>query len=133
MNNHASRDYICPICLGIKKIENEKTRIRPQDLIYSTENVSVFINSFFIIGNEGHVIVVPNKHFENIYDILSDYLQEIIQVSRKMAKVLKRAYNADGITIQQNNEPTGGQHAFHFHLHVFPRFTNDDFYNQINN
>jgi histidine triad (HIT) family protein len=43
---------------------------------------------------------------------------------------MKEAYQCDGITTRQNNEPAGDQHAFHFHFHLFPRYT-DDGYNAV--
>jgi histidine triad (HIT) family protein len=87
----------------------------------------VFINSFFIDGNEGHLIIVTNKHFEHLYDLEPEYAHRIMDVSKKMALALKEAYGCDGVTIRQNNEPASGQHAFHYHMHVFPRYDGDSF------
>ncbi len=127
MYNHAPKEYKCPICLGIQGIEDDNTMIKQTDLVYKDDLTSVFINSFFIEGNEGHLIVVPNKHFENLYDLEPDYAHAIIDTAQKMAILLKKAYKCDGITLRQNNEPAGEQHAFHFHLHVFPRYQRDKF------
>jgi histidine triad (HIT) family protein len=129
MFNHASKDYICPICLGIKGIENENTLLKQADLIYKDDLVSAFINSFWVGKNEGHVIIVPNEHFENIYDLPDEIGSRIFSVTKRIALALKATYNCDGITIRQNNEPTSEQHAFHYHLHVFPRYE-DDYFNQ---
>ena len=125
--SNAPENYTCPICLGINKTEDEKTLIRPTDIVYSDETVTVFINSYFMGKNAGHVIVVPNVHYENIFDLPNDVGQHIFNISQKMAIVIKKAYKTDGITIKQNNEPAGDQHAFHYHLHVFPRYENDNF------
>ncbi|MFZ2206670.1 MAG: HIT domain-containing protein [Microgenomates group bacterium] len=133
MYNHSSKEYICPICLGVKGIENENTLLRKTDLISKDDSVSVFMNSFFIKGNEGHIIIVPNIHLEHLYDLPTDVGHDIIDCAKKYAIILKQAYKCDGITIQQNNEPAGGQHAFHYHLHIFPRYINDSFYQNIKN
>lgn len=125
MYNHAPKNYHCPICLGIEGVENEHTMLMKEDLIFRDELTSVYLNSFFINGNEGHVIVVPNKHFENIYDMEPEHAHAIADTAQKMSIVMKKAYCCDGITLRQNNEPAGGQHAFHFHLHVFPRYEGD--------
>lgn len=127
MYNHAPPNYVCPICLGVEGIENGQTLLRKEDLIFRNELVSVFINSFFIRGNEGHVIIVPNAHIENIYDLTSECATAIMDAAKKMAVVIKEAYQCDGITLRQNNEPAGDQHAFHFHMHVIPRYENDRF------
>lgn len=127
MFNHAPQDYKCPICLGVKGVENDDTMLRQADLVYKDNFVSVFMNAFFIDGNEGHLIVVPNKHFENLYELDSEYGHKIMETSQKMAIAVKKAYGCDGITIRQNNEPASGQHAFHYHMHIFPRYDNDKF------
>jgi histidine triad (HIT) family protein len=127
MYNHAPKEYICPICIGIQGVENADTMLKQADLVYKDDLTSVFMNSFFIDGNEGHLIVVPNKHFENLYDLESEYAHTIMDTVQKMAVVVRTAYNCDGITLRQNNEPAGDQHAFHFHLHIFPRYEGDKF------
>jgi len=101
--------------------------LQKDDLICREDLVSVYINSFWIKTAEGHVIVVPNKHFENLYEIESKYLHRIMDVAQKIAIAMKEAYKCDGTTIRQNNEPPSMQHAFHYHLHIFPRYEDDKF------
>ena len=125
------KNYICPICLGNQGVENENTLLKQVDLVFRDDLVSVWINSFWIKGNEGHVIIVPNKHVENIYSIPNEVGHRIFEVSILMSKVMKKIYGCDGITLRQNNEPAGDQHAFHYHLHVFPRYENDNFNQEI--
>ncbi len=127
--SNAPADYDCPICLGVTRTESDKTLMRATDIVYSDELVTVFINSFFMGKNAGHVIVVPNEHYENMYDLPEPVGHHIFDVAKKCSRAIKTVYNADGITIQQNNEPAGDQHAFHYHLHVFPRYENDGFNN----
>lgn len=126
MYSHASSDYQCPICLGLQGIENDVTLIKQSDFIYKSKNISALINSFYIKNNKGHVIVVSNNHFENIFDIPNDVIKEIMETVKKISLAMKKAYNCTGITLLQNNEPDGGQHAFHFHLHIFPRYKDDN-------
>jgi histidine triad (HIT) family protein len=127
MYHHAAKGYKCPICLGVRGTENEDTLLKQADLVYKDELVSVFIDSFWIKTVEGHVIVVPNKHYENIYEMPLETGHKIFEVTQKMAIAMKKAYSCDGVTIRQNNEPAGDQHAFHYHQHIFPRYTGDKF------
>ncbi len=133
MHNHASSDYICPICLGVSGVESEGTLLRLTDIVYIDEFVTAFINSFWIKNNPGHVIVVPNDHYENLYDLPADLGSHIFAVAKKIAIAMKEAYGCDGITTLQNNEPAGGQHAFHYHLHIFPRYENDALHENMSN
>ena len=123
--NHAPTEYVCPICLGVNGVDSDKTLLRLEDIVYIDEFVTAFINSFWITGNEGHVIVVPNEHYENIYDLPENLGAHIFRVAKKISIAMKKAYNCDGITTLQNNEPAGNQHAFHYHFHVFPRYEGD--------
>jgi len=127
MQSHAPDGYMCPICLGIQGIENEHTLLKQEDLVFREDLVSVWINSFWVGKNEGHLIVVPNQHFESLYGIPIEVGHRIFEVSQMMSIALKEAYRCDGVTLRQNNEPAGDQHAFHYHLHIFPRYINDDF------
>ena len=127
MKSHAPTDYKCPICLGVCGIDNEDTLLKQADLVYKDDLVSAFVNSFWIPTCEGHVIIVPNEHYENIYDLPDKVGERVFVVARKIAFAMKKAYTCDGITTMQKNEPAGGQHAFHFHFHIYPRYDGDSF------
>lgn len=125
MHNHAPENYICPICVAIEGFEDERTLIRQTDIVYQDDIATAFIGSFFIGNNPGHPMVVPNKHFENIFDLPESDFQHIAAITKKVALALKNSYNCDGVMLRQNNEPASAQHAFHFHLHIIPRYDND--------
>ena len=125
MYNNAPEGYKCPICLGVQGVETEDTLIRQSDIIYKDDLVTAFIGSFFIDSNPGYPIIVPNKHFENIYELPANYSHRIADVARYFTIALKEVRKCDGITILQNNEPASNQHAFHYHMHVYPRFKDD--------
>ncbi len=127
MYNHSPENYQCPICLGVNGVESEATLLKQSDLVYKDDLVSVFINSFWIDTAKGHVIVVPNEHYENIFDIPMGVAHRIAEVAQKMSLAIKETYLCDGITLRQNNEPAGNQHAFHYHLHIYPRYNNDSY------
>jgi histidine triad (HIT) family protein len=127
MSTSALKNYICPICLGNTGVENENTMLKQADLVFRDELTSVWINSLWLKGNEGHVIIVPNTHYENIYDLPADIGHRIFDVAKKIALAIKKAYECNGITLRQNNEAAGDQHALHYHLHIFPRYTGDSF------
>lgn len=131
MKRNTTDDYICPICLGIQGIENDKTLLKQSDLVFSDELVSVWISSFWVGRNTGHVIVVPNKHFENLYDLPDFIGHRIFEVSKKISVAIKKVYQCDGVTLRQNNEPAGDQHALHYHLHIFPRYRGDTFNQEL--
>ena len=131
MYNHAPENYACPICLAIQGVEDERTWIVQNDIFYRDDLVVGFISSKSIKGNEGHPLIVPIEHAENLYDLPDAAGARIMEVAKKTAIALKEIRRCDGITLAQNNEPAGGQHGFHFHLHVVPRFTGDHFQEEL--
>jgi histidine triad (HIT) family protein len=72
---------------------------------------------------DGHVLVLPKLAARNILDADPAVLGELITRVQKIARAVKEALAADGITILQYNEPAGGQTVFHLHFHVVPRWT----------
>ena len=69
----------------------------------------------------GHTLVIPKAPARNILDISPDDLAHVIKVAQTIARAAVTAFAADGITLQQFNEPAGGQVVFHLHFHVIPR------------
>jgi histidine triad (HIT) family protein len=69
----------------------------------------------------GHTLVLPKAPARNILDVSPDDLAHVVKVAQKIAKAGIKAFDADGVTIQQFNEAAGGQVVFHLHVHVIPR------------
>ncbi|MFZ0425444.1 MAG: HIT family protein [Xanthobacteraceae bacterium] len=69
----------------------------------------------------GHTLVIPKAPARSIIDIAPDDLAHVIATTQKIARAAMTVFGADGITIQQFNEPAGGQVVFHLHFHVVPR------------
>jgi diadenosine tetraphosphate (Ap4A) HIT family hydrolase/sugar/nucleoside kinase (ribokinase family) len=128
MYNHAPGDYACPFCLLIAGITNEQVHSVQSDLIYHDETVTALIGSHQWPNNPGNVIVVPNEHFENIYDLPVRFAADIHLLARRIALAMKAVYGCDGVSTRQHNEPAGNQDVWHYHLHVTPRYKGDQFY-----
>jgi len=65
--------------------------------------------------------VIPKAPARNILDVTPDDYAHVARAAKKIAIAAMKAFNADGITVQQFNEPAGGQVVFHLHMHVMPR------------
>ena len=70
---------------------------------------------------DGHCLVIPKAASRNMLDIAPDDLNAVMATVQKVARAAIKAFDADGITIQQFNESAGGQVVFHTHVHVVPR------------
>ena len=69
----------------------------------------------------GHTLVIPKSPARNLLDIAPDDLAYLIKTTQMIARATVAVFAADGLTIQQFNEPAGGQVVFHLHFHVIPR------------
>jgi histidine triad (HIT) family protein len=70
----------------------------------------------------GHTLVVPKAASRNILDADPATFGPLMAAVQKVARAVRAAFDADGITILQYNEAAGGQSVFHLHFHVIPRF-----------
>lgn len=70
----------------------------------------------------GHTLVVPKAASRNLLDADPEVLARILPLVQKIAIAAEKAFNADGISVWQFNEPAGGQTVFHLHYHVIPRY-----------
>lgn len=95
----------------------------PARIVYENEKVIAFLDVNPI--SKGHLLIIPKKHFENIFDIEEDYLKGIITSAKELAKKLKKNLNADGINMLHASGKSAQQSVFHFHIHLVPRYNRD--------
>jgi histidine triad (HIT) family protein len=129
MYSHVPDDYRCPVCRGLQGGDGSAELISDGDIVGRNELVAAAVCTHFLPGNPGHVIVFPVRHCENLYAMPQRELHACMDMVQAVALAMKRHYAAAGITLRQNNEPAGSQTAFHFHLHVIPRYEGDGYDN----
>lgn len=76
--------------------------------------------------SNGHTLVVPKKHAENIFDIEEEYLERIFLISKKIAQKMKTSLGIDGVNLYHASGVHAEQTVFHFHLHIIPRKQDDN-------
>lgn len=123
---HAPEGYDCPFCrlLG----DNTDPLNDQADIVFQDALVSAFISPKWWPNNHGHVIVIPNGHYENIFDLPPECALAIFEASRQIARAMLETYGCQGISTRQHNGPAGNQDVWHYHLHVFPRYPGDQLY-----
>ncbi|WP_046863763.1 HIT family protein [Microvirga massiliensis] len=92
----------------------------PCHKIYETDAILAFMD--IMPRANGHCLVLPKAPSRNIFDVQPEDLAEVSKAVQIIAKAARKAFDADGITVQQFNEEAGGQVVFHLHVHVIPRF-----------
>ena len=92
----------------------------PSQRVYEDHAVVAFMD--VMPQGTGHTLVVPKAPSRNLLDADPAKLGHLMAVVQKVANAAKEAFEADGVTIMQFNEPAAGQTVYHLHVHVLPRF-----------
>ena len=91
----------------------------PAHKVYEDDRAFAFLD--IMPRATGHTLVIPKAPARNILDVTPDDFAYVMTVTQKIAKAVVQVFAADGVTVQQFNEPAGGQVVFHLHVHVIPR------------
>ena len=97
-------------------------------MVWADTETTAWTNPRWWEGNPGNVLVVPNRHVENIFDLDNELAAAIHSTARRIAAAMTEAYPCEGVTTRQNNGPGADQEVWHYHLHVFPRHRGDGLY-----
>lgn len=92
----------------------------PSHKVYEDDDAVCFMDA--MPQSPGHCLVVPKTPSRNLLDAAPATLSKLMPLVQRIARAAQKAFDADGITIQQFNEAAGGQTVYHLHIHVIPRF-----------
>lgn len=106
----------CVFC-GILRGEISSAKIVESDKVLCFLDVKPFV--------DGHSLIIPKDHYEDIFEVPHDVLSEIASYVKKISVSVKKAFKCDGVKILQNNGRAAGQVVFHLHFHVIPKFEGD--------
>ncbi|WP_105618571.1 HIT family protein [Vallitalea okinawensis] len=95
----------------------------PSKTIYEDNQFKVFLDIF--PGSKGHTLIIPKQHVANIFELDEETAGELFKIATKVAKGMKKVLGFEGMNIVQNNGEIAGQTIFHFHLHLIPRYKDD--------
>jgi histidine triad (HIT) family protein len=90
----------------------------PASVVYEDDQVIAFLSNHPV--NEGHTLVLPKKHYENLYEISEDEASYLFRVVKRVTHAVRDATSAEGIRVVQNNGSAAGQVIFHLHIHIIP-------------
>lgn len=102
------------------RINNEDI---PSTTIYENEEFRVMLDRF--PATKGHILIIPKEHIEDIYDLDPESAGRLFSLTTMFASIIKRAFGNEGLNILQNNGKVAGQTVFHYHLHMIPRYADD--------
>ncbi|MDO4965082.1 MAG: HIT family protein [Lachnospiraceae bacterium] len=96
----------------------------PTNTVYEDDDFRVIMD--MSPATKGHSLILPKEHFSNIYEIDDEIAGKAFKLAKKMAILMTDKLSCDGFNIVQNNGETAGQTVFHFHMHLIPRYKDDN-------
>ncbi|MEM8731535.1 MAG: HIT family protein [Pseudomonadota bacterium] len=96
----------------------------PAFRVYEDTETLVFLDIMPRV--DGHMLVIPKTPCRNMLDASEGQMAACLSTTQRVSRaLLGDPYGADGITLQQFNEPAGGQEVYHLHFHILPRRAGD--------
>lgn len=96
----------------------------PSVTLYEDEDFRVVMD--IQPASKGHALILPKEHYANLYELSDELASKVLVLAKKMVTALTEILGCDGYNIVQNNGTVAGQTVFHFHMHLIPRYEDDN-------
>ena len=96
----------------------------PSVTLYEDEDFRVIMD--IQPASKGHALILPKDHYANLYELSDELASKVLVLAKKMVTALTDILGCDGYNIVQNNGTVAGQTVFHFHMHLIPRYEEDN-------
>lgn len=97
----------------------------PSRKVYEDENVFAILDTSQV--TPGHTLLIPKEHVRNIFDYDEELASKVFATVPKVSRALKKFDPAvEGLNVLVNNEEVASQTVFHSHIHLLPRYTEED-------
>lgn len=96
----------------------------PSAKVYEDDYVYAFLDISQV--TKGHTLVIPKTHTKNIYETPPEIASSLFSRIPTIANAIKKAYQPIGMNLLNNNEKPADQSVFHLHIHIIPRYGDND-------
>lgn len=96
----------------------------PSATIYEDDDFRVILD--IEPASKGHALILPKDHYANLYELPEELASKALIVAKKVITKMTEIVGCDGYNVLQNNGEAAGQTVFHFHMHLIPRYKEDD-------
>ena len=96
----------------------------PSATIYEDNDFRVILD--IEPASKGHALILPKEHYANLYEISDELAAKALIVAKKVITKMTGILGCDGYNVVQNNGEAAGQTVFHFHIHLIPRYKDDN-------
>ena len=96
----------------------------PSATIYEDDDFRVILD--IEPASKGHALILPKENYANLYELSDEVATKALLVAKKVISKMTDILGCDGYNVVQNNGVAAGQTVFHFHIHLIPRYKDDD-------
>lgn len=96
----------------------------PSKTLYEDEEFRVILD--LRPATKGHALILPKSHYKNLYELPEETAANVMKLAKKMATTMTQKLECHGFNLVQNNNEVAGQTVFHFHMHLIPRYEDDN-------
>ena len=96
----------------------------PSATVYEDDDFRVILD--IEPASKGHALILPKEHYANLYELPDELASKVLVLAKKVITKLTDIFGCDGYNVLQNNGEVAGQTVFHFHMHLIPRYKEDD-------
>ena len=96
----------------------------PASKVYEDDHFLAFLDISQV--TPGHTLVIPKKHARNLLEMTPDETAALFNIVSRVTKKVESATQPQGMNIISNMEEIAGQSVFHTHVHILPRYSQED-------
>ena len=100
------------------------TKKEPARIVHRDDETIAFFPR--VMNVKGHIIVASVAHYTDLFQIQGNVLSSLMNTTQRLAELCKRQLGADGINLLHASGETAQQSVLHFHIHLLPRFKDDN-------
>lgn len=98
--------------------------IIPTNSFYEDDDFKVILDMG--PATKGHALILPKEHADNLFELDDETAGKAMVLAKKLGKRMMDRLNSDGFNVVQNNGEAAGQTVMHYHLHLIPRYKDDN-------
>ena len=96
----------------------------PSATIYEDDDFRVILD--IEPASKGHALILAKDHYANLYELPDELASKALIVAKRVITKMTDIMGCDGYNVLQNNGEVAGQTVFHYHMHLIPRYKDDD-------
>jgi histidine triad (HIT) family protein len=93
--------------------------------VYEDESAVAFLDKGHV--TRGHTLIVPRRHAADIWSLSEDEAAAVMRAVHRVARLLRERLDLRGLNVTQSNGSSAWQEVFHYHVHLIPRYGDDEF------